>query len=44
MQQSEIYPQDAENCAYLAEGPATRQRHKRVEAGLEIIGRRTELT
>jgi hypothetical protein len=43
MKQSRIYPQVAEHCAYLVEGPATRQRHKRVEAGLEIIGRRTEL-
>ena len=35
MKQSEIYRQNAENCAYLAEGAAnepTRQRYKRMEA------------
>ena len=35
MKQSEIYRQNAENCAYLAEGAPnepTRQRYKRMEA------------
>ena len=35
MKQSEIYLQNAENCAYLAEGARdepTRQRYKRMEA------------
>ena len=35
MKQSEIYRQNAENCAYLAEGARdepTRQRYKRMEA------------
>jgi hypothetical protein len=40
MKQSEIYRQNAENCAYLAEGSSnepTRQRYKRMEAAWRAL-------
>ena len=40
MKQSEIYRQNAENCAYLAEGAPnepTRQRYKRMEAAWKAL-------
>jgi len=40
VKQSEIYRQNAENCAYLAEGASdepTRQRYKRMEAAWRSI-------
>jgi len=40
MKQTEIYRQNAENCAYLAEGAAnepTRQRYKRMEAAWRAL-------
>jgi hypothetical protein len=40
MKQSEIYRQNAENCAYLAEGAPnepTRQRYKRMEAAWRAL-------
>jgi hypothetical protein len=40
MKQSEIYRQNAENCAYLAEGASnepTRQRYKRMEAAWRAL-------
>ena len=46
MKQSDIYRQNAENCAYLAEGARdepTRQRYKRMEAAWRSFSRRTGL-